>query len=174
MAYFIHIGPFGKCPDCGEDTFVKKGSLLSEVVDTWEIPRDLMRLICRDIVRSYKRPNIEEPPVWLTQADYEKAIRERKLPKKSKRVLCSKCDNRAVQLHWLEPVDGAVIGPMCKNCLQKESIKFSDRRGYSIDYPVYVTAANKKVITMARASLMLGRTVHEDDELPDDDEVVLF
>lgn len=167
MASYVHIGPFGKCCDCGNYTFVRRGSLLGEYESDWTADPELVRLICKGIVRNYKKPK-------LRKSDYDKAVRTRKPPPSGKRVVCSRCDVRTVHLHWLEPVEGSLVGPLCKKCLLKISQHYSDERGYSIDYPIYITSANKKTLTMARAALMLGKGHIEDCELPHDDEVVLF
>lgn len=125
-------------------------------------------MICKDIVRAYKTPQ-------LKLSDAERAAATRTPMPKEKRIVCSECNGIASNgLYWLEPVVGAVVGPYCKDCLMKASEKYSDARGYGIDYPLYRVAANKRVLAMARATLMLGTAVHDTDELPDDDEVVIF
>lgn len=162
------IGPYGTCPDCGEDTFVESASLINEVPKSWVAKDYIVRSISRHIVKAYKN-------VPLTVADYEAAARNRRpVKKEKKRFLCPVCKKQASRYFWIEPVDGALIGPTCKGCINRSAVQVSDKRGYSVDYPVYTVSANQKILAKAKAVLMLGTSTDDICEMPSDSEVVLF
>lgn len=167
MAVYIPIGPYGTCPDCDENTFVESASLIGEVPNAWVAKDYVVRSISRDLVKSYKT-------VKLTVADYERAAAKRKPVSQKKRFLCPSCRKRAIRFYWIEPVDGALIGPTCKGCVNKSAARVSDGRGYSVNYPVYTVTANQKTLVKAKAVLMIGTSTDNICEMPNDDEVVLF
>jgi hypothetical protein len=167
MAVYVHLGPYGTCPDCGEDTFVESSSLLGEVPNPWVAKDYVVRKISRDLVKAYKSAK-------LTIADYERAAATRKPVKNKKRFICKSCSKRAVRFFWIEPVEGGLVGPTCKGCINVSARQVSDKRGYSVDYPVYSVAANQKILAKAKAVLMIGTETDDICEMPDDDEVVLL
>jgi transposase-like protein len=164
---YIPIGPYGTCPDCGENTFVESASLLGEVPNKWVAKNYIVRAISRSLVKAHKI-------VPLTIDDYQKSARTRKPVREKQRFLCPVCKKQSVRFYWIEPVDGALLGPTCKGCVRDSSNKVSDKRGYSIDYPVYTVAANQKILAKAKAVLMIGTSTDDICEMPDDDEVVLL
>lgn len=168
MAVYIPIGPYGTCPDCGEDTFVEKASLINEVTGSWVAKDYIVKSISRHLIKAYKT-------VPLTASDYEAAARNRKpVKKEKKRFICPLCKKIASRYFWIEPADGALIGPTCKGCVSRSARIVSDKRGYSVDYPVYTVSANQKILAKARAVLMLGTSTDDICAMPSDDEVVLL
>ena len=167
MSYRLYLGPVGKCPDCEEPTEIQLSSVLGDPRrQSWEVPRDLIRLIYQGVVRNYAYARVRVK----SDADRKKTPARAK----TKSLNCARCEHKPRMLHWAEILDGGVVGPFCKNCLRLALDSLSDERGLKDDVPIYVMPSRKSSLTIARSALLLRPPSPDADPLPSDDEVVLF
>lgn len=161
MRWVIHLskGPFGACPDCGRPTFVRRSSLLYADSSTkWVIQNDLLKALCRDIVRSYRVP-IPKPKEKLKPGRF---------------MTCVYCRHRTPYLYWIEVEEGCVSGPFCRGCLREASYELSDDRGIRDDLPVYSVSATKTALAKARAILLVNPAKREGKVVLKDEDAVLI
>lgn len=160
MKWVLHLskGPFGKCPDCGRPTFVRRSSMLYADSSEWTASPDLLTALCRDIVRSYHVP-VPKPKEKL---------------KPGRHMTCIYCRHRTSYLYWIEVEEGCVSGPFCRECLREATYELSDERGVRDDLPVYSVSSSKTVLAKARAILLVSPAKRSDRVTLKDDDAVLL
>jgi hypothetical protein len=128
----LFIGPPGLCPDCGQETLVRLGSVLGPVTTArWIASKDLLDTIHED-ARSCIRPTGEYV-----------ASRGQQKYKLMNKTVCRFCEETAAKLIWISmnyevgAMPDTLAGPFCTSCLKSQRDLFAHADGAAYDLPVY-------------------------------------
>jgi len=139
----IYTGPKGTCPDCGQETFVRLGSMVSEVKDEPWHPSDAL------LWRIYE--SIASHAGW--DAERKRATR--------KGTQCPACGTEnPSKFAWLA-LDGEKVGeapemlagPFCGYCARAQKTEYEHQDGIGVDAPVYYVLLNDALLTRVCAAV---------------------
>jgi hypothetical protein len=116
----FYRGPQGACACCQKPTPVKVASFDGTVpMGEWEIKKDLLHRLYRDVVRSQRRDQ----------------------------TLCPECQTRASNFIWISlgalGEDDGVVGPFCTNCAYTKKREFESMDGQNSGITAYHISINK-------------------------------
>lgn len=94
-----HVGPMGKCPECGKKTIFRRGSFVSEkrYNEDWTIERSLLK----DFVDGLENARALAIDRWGEDRPF---------------ILCPACRAVTKELIWVTLPDGKIAGPHCRDC----------------------------------------------------------
>lgn len=139
MSHRIYTGRLGKCPCCGETTFVRKASLLGTVhvkqqID-WVVPQDFL-----EIAVEY---------VWKwgdLRGHISRNAPQKKNPLRKPAVRCESCGNQENAIFWAVVSDHRYAGAWCKKCLMYRVSGLSHQNAALTDFPIYMVKIDKDLI----------------------------
>lgn len=136
----------GTCPDCGEESFIRRGKLLgAEDKKSWVVPRDLLQQIRQGLIDSFRIEILDE----VSSRDPATGITRVYQPVQ-KFFCCSLCRVKSATLTWVD-LQSPLVGPFCSRDLPGVLDRYAvGPQGRTQNVQLYIVrTSDKDVISLA-------------------------
>ena len=139
MPHRVYTGRLGKCPCCGETTFVRLAYLLGSIrvkqqID-WEVPEDFL-----EVAIDY---------LWKwgeLKGHVARNKVQKREPLRKPAVRCESCGKHETVMFWAVIEDHTYAGAWCKGCLMYRVSGLAHQNAAATDFPIYMVRITKDLI----------------------------